>query len=72
MPEQLPHMAGFKWIHTPGHSPGHISLFREKDRAFIAEDAFTTGKQDSLSKVMKQEQEISEPPIYLTPDWKSA
>lgn len=68
----VPHMPGFKWIHTPGHSPGHVSFFREEDRALIAGDAFTTVKQDSLSKVMKQEQEISEPPRYLTPDWKAA
>lgn len=38
----VPHLSGFKWIHTPGHSPGHISLFREKDRALIAGDAFVT------------------------------
>lgn len=31
----VPHMPGFKWIHTPGHTPGHISLFREKDRTLI-------------------------------------
>ena len=26
----VPHMPEFRWIHTPGHTPGHISLFREK------------------------------------------
>lgn len=33
----VPGMPGWKWIHTPGHTPGHISLFREKDRVLIAE-----------------------------------
>ena len=68
----VPHMPGFRWIHTPGHSPGHVSLFREEDRALIAGDAFVTVKQEYLYKVLTQEQEISGPPRYLTPDWTAA
>lgn len=68
----VPFMSGFRWIHTPGHTPGHISLFRENDRALIAGDAFVTVKQDSLYKVLTQEQEISGPPRYFTPDWEQA
>ena len=40
----IPNMPGWQWIHTPGHSPGHISLFREKDRSLIAGDAFVAVK----------------------------
>lgn len=69
---QVPHLPGFRWIHTPGHSPGHVSLFREEDGVLIAGDAFVTVKQESLYKVMKQEKEISGPPRYLTTDWKAA
>ncbi|WP_078595705.1 MBL fold metallo-hydrolase [Evansella clarkii] len=68
----VPEMQGFKWIHTPGHTPGHVSLFRKSDRALIAGDAFVTVKQESLYSVLTQEQEISGPPRYLTPDWHSA
>lgn len=68
----VPHLPEFQWIHTPGHSPGHISLFRERDRALIVGDAFVTVKQESLYKVFTQEQEISGPPRYLTTDWKAA
>jgi glyoxylase-like metal-dependent hydrolase (beta-lactamase superfamily II) len=68
----VPHMQGFRWIRTPGHSPGHVSLFREKDRALIVGDAFVTVKQESLYKVFTQEQEISGPPRYLTTDWKAS
>lgn len=25
----VPHMPDFQWIHTPGHSPGHISLLEK-------------------------------------------
>ncbi|WP_409276070.1 MBL fold metallo-hydrolase [Neobacillus sp. SCS-31] len=68
----VPHMPGFKWIHTPGHAPGHVSLFREKDGALIAGDAFVTVKQEYLYKVFTQELEISGPPRYLTTDWQAA
>ncbi|GAA4716171.1 MBL fold metallo-hydrolase [Brevibacillus fulvus] len=68
----VPYMPGFKWIHTPGHSPGHVSLFRETDRALLAGDAFVTVKQEYLYNVFTQEQEISGPPRYLTTDWNAA
>lgn len=68
----IPNMPGWRWIHTPGHTEGHISLFRESDRALIAGDAFVTVKQESLYSVFTQDLEISGPPRYLTPDWKSS
>lgn len=68
----VPFMPGFQWIHTPGHTPGHVSLFREEDRALIVGDAFVTVKQEYLYKVFTQEQEISGPPRYLTPDWEKS
>jgi glyoxylase-like metal-dependent hydrolase (beta-lactamase superfamily II) len=69
---RVPELHGFRWIHTPGHSPGHVSLFREEDRSLIAGDAFVTVKQDSLYKVLTQELEINGPPRYLTTDWQAA
>lgn len=68
----VPHLSGFRWIHTPGHSPGHVSFFREQDRMLIAGDAFITVRQDSLYKVIIQEEEINGPPRYLTTDWQAA
>jgi glyoxylase-like metal-dependent hydrolase (beta-lactamase superfamily II) len=68
----VPCMPDWRWIHTPGHTPGHISLFRDADRSLIAGDAFVTVKQESLYKVIMQEQEISGPPKYFTTDWKAA
>ena len=68
----IPYLDEFRWVHTPGHTPGHVSLFREKDRTLIAGDAFVTVKQESLYKVLTQELEISGPPRYLTPDWDKA
>lgn len=68
----VPQMDEWRWIHTPGHTEGHISLFRESDRALIAGDAFVTVKQESLYSVFTQELEIHGPPRYLTTDWDSA
>ncbi|GEN45052.1 MBL fold metallo-hydrolase [Alkalibacillus haloalkaliphilus] len=68
----VPHMPGFRWVHTPGHTPGHVSLFREEDGTLIVGDAFVTVRQDSLYKVFTQEKEISGPPRYLTTDWQQA
>ena len=31
-------VAGFRVVHTPGHTPGHIAFFRESDRVAIAGD----------------------------------
>jgi len=68
----IPQMDEWRWIHTPGHTEGHISLFRETDRTLIAGDAFVTVKQESLYSVITQELEIHGPPRYLTTDWDSA
>lgn len=68
----VPGMPGWKWIHTPGHTEGHISLFREKDGVLIAADAFSTTKQESLLSVVTHSEQISGPPKYLTTDWKAA
>ena len=59
-------------MHTPGHSPGHVSLVRERDGAVIAGDAITTTRQESLISVMTQRQEVHGPPAYFTPDWFAA
>jgi glyoxylase-like metal-dependent hydrolase (beta-lactamase superfamily II) len=69
---RVPGMPGWRWIPTPGHTPGHVSLFREADRSLIAGDAFVTVRQDSLYKVVMQRKEISGPPRYWTTDWPSA
>ncbi|GAA5417064.1 putative metallo-hydrolase YflN [Paraliobacillus ryukyuensis] len=68
----IPYMPGWQWIHTPGHTPGHISLYREQDGTLIAGDAFVTVKQESLYKVVTQKKEISGPPKYFTQDWHAA
>lgn len=74
MPEDgaVPHLGEWRWIHTPGHTVGHISFFRDHDRLLIAGDAFVTTQQESIYSVVTQEQEVHGPPAYFTPDWRAA
>jgi len=68
----VPGMPGWRWLHTPGHTPGHISLWRESDRTIIAGDAFITTNQESAYAVAVQKPEMHGPPKYFTPDWQSS
>jgi glyoxylase-like metal-dependent hydrolase (beta-lactamase superfamily II) len=68
----VPHMPGWRWIHTPGHAPGHISLWREADRTLVVGDAFITTAQESAYAAATQRPEMHGPPMYFTPDWASA
>jgi glyoxylase-like metal-dependent hydrolase (beta-lactamase superfamily II) len=68
----IPFLSEWRWIHTPGHSPGHVSFYRGKDKTLIAGDAFITVRQDSLYKVLIQKKEVNGPPRYLTTDWNEA
>jgi glyoxylase-like metal-dependent hydrolase (beta-lactamase superfamily II) len=68
----IPGIGEWRWIHTPGHSPGHVSLFRDYDRALVAGDAFVTTKQESLAAALTQRPEVHGPPAYYTIDWSQA
>ena len=68
----LPKLDGWRVIHTPGHTPGHVSLFRESDRTLLAGDAFVTVNQESLVDVLQQREELHGPPAYFTSDWAAA
>lgn len=68
----VPGLPEWRWIHTPGHTEGHVSLFRERDRAMIVGDAFTTVKQESAYAVLTQNEELHGPPAYFTTDWDMA
>ncbi|WP_299820790.1 MBL fold metallo-hydrolase [uncultured Pontibacter sp.] len=68
----VPGLEGWHWVYTPGHSPGHVSFFREEDRVLIVGDAFTTRDAESAIAVMTDKREVHGPPNYYTPDWGSA
>jgi glyoxylase-like metal-dependent hydrolase (beta-lactamase superfamily II) len=68
----VPPMPGWRWIHTPGHTEGHVSFWRDADGTLIVGDAFVTTAQESAYAVAVQEPELHGPPAYFTPDWASA
>lgn len=70
---EVPGLSEWKVVHTPGHTPGHISLFRESDRALIAGDAFCTTKPESFfDAAVSEPPELHGPPAYFTSDWEAA
>lgn len=68
----IPGLPGWWWLHTPGHTAGHVSLFRPDDRVLIAGDAVITTKQESALAVLTQHRLVRRPPAYFTPDWDHA
>lgn len=68
----VPGLTGWRAIHTPGHSPGHVALFRDADRLLLAGDAFVTTKQESAIAALTKPREIHGPPAYFTHDWGAA
>lgn len=68
----VPSLPGWTWVHTPGHTPGHVSFFREQDGTLIAGDAITTVQQESVYEVFTQQRELHGPPRYFTTDWQRA
>ncbi len=67
--QELP---GWQWLHTPGHTVGHVSLFRQSDGVLLAGDAFCTVKSESMLAIAQQRPELHGPPAYYTPDWDQA
>lgn len=69
----IPEMPGWQIIDTPGHTPGHISFFREHDRVLLPGDAFCTTKPESFFEAnVTQKAELHGPPSYFTSDWALA
>jgi glyoxylase-like metal-dependent hydrolase (beta-lactamase superfamily II) len=72
-PGGLAGMPRWQVLHTPGHTAGHISLFRPQDRVLIAGDAFCTTKPESFFQAaLTLKAELHGPPAYFTSDWEQA
>ena len=68
----IPVLPGWRWIHTPGHSVGHVSLWREGDHSLVVGDAFVTVANESAYAAVTQAPELHGPPKYFTHDWQAA
>lgn len=70
--EKIPGAAGWEWLATPGHTSGHICLFRESDRLLLTGDALLTVNMDSWSALLSRKRELARPPTPFTTDWGAA
>ena len=68
----VPGLPDWECIHTPGHTPGHVSFFRTSDRVLITGDAVVSVKLNSLWGLLRNEQGLSGPPWYTTWSWQAA
>jgi len=68
----VPGLPDWHWVHTPGHTAGHVSFYRESDRVLLAGDAFITRHGESVMAVMTQKKHVYGPPKYYTTDWAEA
>ncbi len=61
----------WRFVNTPGHTPGHVSLWRERDAVLIAGDAIGTMNADTGRGVFGKPV-VSPPPMPVTTDWYAA
>ena len=69
----LAELPGWTLLHTPGHTPGHVSFYRKSDGVLLVGDAFCTTKPESFFAAnLTQPAELHGPPSYFTSDWEAA
>ena len=65
----LPGLEGWRWLHTPGHSPGHVAFFHRQDRVLLAGDAVATVDMDSYVALATSRQEVATGGAPFICDW---
>jgi glyoxylase-like metal-dependent hydrolase (beta-lactamase superfamily II) len=70
-PNEVPGAAGWEWLATPGHSPGHISFFRPSDRVLLAGDAFATMNMDSWTGLVTGQRTLARAGAPFNTDWNA-
>lgn len=68
----IPGVDGWEWIHTPGHTPGHVAYVRTRDRVVLSGDAVLTLEVNTWAGLLQQRQGLSGPPWYTTWDRRAA
>ena len=68
----VPGLPDWRVIPTPGHTPGHLALFREADRTLIAGDAVLTVNLNSPGDALSQRHTLGGPPRFATWNWRAA
>lgn len=66
---KVPGLDDWEWMATPGHSPGHVSLFRSSDRVLVSGDALATMDMDSWSGLLTRRQMLARAGAPFNCDW---
>lgn len=70
---ELPFLPGWQMLETPGHTPGHVSLWNAEKRTVIAGDALCTADFDTWNGVITQKPAtFARPASPATSDWPAA
>jgi len=62
-------LPGWEHIFTPGHSPGHIALYRAEDGVLLAGDAVTTVDVETWRGMLSGAQQLEMSPAFANYDW---
>lgn len=62
----VPGLPDWECIPTPGHTSGHVSFFRPRDRVLVSGDALVTVKIDTIANLLLGRAGLSRPPWYTT------
>jgi glyoxylase-like metal-dependent hydrolase (beta-lactamase superfamily II) len=68
----IPGLEGWGWLHTPGHTPGHVALVRQADRVVLTGDAIVSLAVNTTAGILFGRQGLSAPPWYTTWDRRAA
>lgn len=68
----VPELPDWDCIPTPGHTPGHVTFLRERDRVLITGDAVLTVNLNSLWDLLVGKQRVAGPPRVSTWNWPAA
>jgi glyoxylase-like metal-dependent hydrolase (beta-lactamase superfamily II) len=66
---EVPGLPEWEYLHTPGHSPGHVVFFRPRDRVLIAGDVVFTAP---ILGLLTSLQRPARPPRVASWDWQLA
>lgn len=67
----LPGLSDWRWLFTPGHSPGHVVFHRASDRTLLAGDAVATMNMDSYLEMIIKRPQVAQAGSPFICDWES-
>ncbi|MEX5298336.1 MBL fold metallo-hydrolase [Kocuria sp. CPCC 205292] len=68
----VPGLPGWRWVPTPGHTPGHVALHRPEDGVLLTGDAVLTVDVNSVRGLLARAPRAGGPPWIATWDRPAA